>query len=500
MANLLLALTSAGLLVLIFPRFNLSFLAPIALTPLLLAAGREPFAWRRLLWGEIAGIAYWAGVCYWIQFVLVHHGGMSTAGSCVVFFLFCLVKGLHMAVFMFLAGPLIQRSFGVPAVAALWAGLERTHAPLGFPWLMLGNAGIDMDLPMRLAPITGVYGLSFLFALISATLAAILLGKRREQIVWLLPLPALILLPNLPPPSAGERQAVILQPNIDPEQDWRGETVARLCDRFVYRSLVAAWQASERKPELIVWPEVPAPFYYFSDPVFRGAINSLARMAESPVLAGTVAFTSDGAPLNSAVYVSPNGEVLARYDKILLVPFGEYVPRHLGFVQRITREAGDFVPGSQIVVVRLNGHHVGAFICYEAAFPHLVRQFALAGAEVFFNLSNDGYFGRSAARQQHLLLARMRAAENRRWLIRATNNGITGAIDPAGRLLEMFPEYEEMAARLRFSWVSETTWYARWGDWFAWSSLGVALALALWTWLPRYRPEMPPPAANAQSR
>jgi apolipoprotein N-acyltransferase len=177
---------------------------------------------------------------------------------------------------------------------------------------------------------------------------------------------------------------------------------------------------------------------------------------------------------------------LARYDKMFLVPFGEFVPPFFGWVNRISKESGDFVRGDKVVVVPLDGHGVGAFICYEAVFPHLVPRFTRAGAEVLFNLSNDGYFGRSSARHQHLLIARMRAAENRRWLIRSTNNGITVSIDPAGRIRQTLAPDFRTAARLRFGYEKGLTFYSRYGDWFAWSSLAASLAAALWAWWPKH--------------
>ena len=137
----------------------------------------------------------------------------------------------------------------------------------------------------------------------------------------------------------------------------------------------------------------------------------------------------------------------------------------------------------------VEGHRVGTFICYESVFPHLVRQFVARGSEVLVNLSNDGYFGRSAARYQHLLIARMRAAENRRWILRATNNGVSVAIDPAGRVRQRLAEYEETSARLGFSYESETTFYTRFGDWFAWLCLLSGLAAVLLSQRPVYKHE-----------
>jgi apolipoprotein N-acyltransferase len=177
--------------------------------------------------------------------------------------------------------------------------------------------------------------------------------------------------------------------------------------------------------------------------------------------------------------LGPNGAEIGRYDKIDLVPFGEFVPPLFSFVNRITQEAGDFVPGHDIRILPAAGHRLGVFICYESAFPDLVRQFTRKGADVLVNLSNDGYFGHSEARVQHLLIARMRAVENRRFLIRSTNDGITVVIDPSGRIIKRLPPFEELAAPVRYGVVEKATFYARHGDWFAWSCLVVGVALAI---------------------
>jgi apolipoprotein N-acyltransferase len=204
----------------------------------------------------------------------------------------------------------------------------------------------------------------------------------------------------------------------------------------------------------------------------------LARLTQTHFLFGTVSFTQSGAPLNSAVFLQPSGEFVSRYDKMYLVPFGEFIPPMFSWVNRITKEAGDFEPGRSIVVSKAGEHTVGTFICYESAFPHQVRQIANAGSEVLVNITNDGYFGKTSARQQHLLLGRMRAAENRRWVLRSTNDGWTVSIDPAGRIVDQFPPFEERAGRLGFSWISEKTFYTRYGDWFAWSCLIASFAAA----------------------
>jgi apolipoprotein N-acyltransferase len=463
--NLALALATAVLLVLTFPGFGFAVLAVVALAPLLVAMARERSPLRRFLIGEAAGIVYWCGTCYWIQFVMNVHGGMGVYESWGAFLLFGIYKALQTAVFALAAGPLMRRAYAVPAVAALWVAIERTHGTFGFAWHTLGNAGIDMSVPLRLAPFTGVYGLSFMFVMLSAALALVALRRRRREMAWVLALPLLYLLPRLPEASAGLERATLVQPNISETEDWNPATFAETLTRLRLLTLQAAGEGS-RPPRLVVWPEVPAPFLYDSDPVFRGEAQGIARSSRSAFLFGAVAHTPSGAPLNSAFMIGPGGEDLGRYDKMYLVPFGEFVPPLFGFVNRITQEAGDFAPGTRIVLFHFDGHSVGTFICYEAALPHSARRFAAAGAEVFVNISNDGYFGHSAARDQHLKIVRMRAVENRRWILRSTNNGITAAIDPAGRVLERLPVDRAAALQAHYSYVSEQTVYTRYGDWF----------------------------------
>lgn len=484
--NFGLALLAAAFLILIFPRFNATFLAPIAIAPLLIALAREPRPWMRFLLGWTAGVAYWFGVCYWIQFTLEHFGGMGTWGGWGTFLLFCVLKAIHLGVFAMLAAIVLQHPYAIPAVAALWTGIERTHSNAGFAWLTLGNAGIDMPLPLRLAPVTGVYGLSFLFAGLGTAVALLVLRRERRQLWWLAMFLVLFVLPSIPPPEAGAETAVVVQPNLKEDQEWSPVTADMMHEHLINISMRAALRST---PRLIIWPEAPGPFYYYRDPRLQEMANTLARETRTYFLFGSVAHTAKGEPLNSAVMLRPDGTVVDRYDKIHLVPFGEFVPPIFDFVNRITQEAGDFVPGTRRVLFDVEGHRMGAFICYESAFPSEVRKFAAEGAEVLVNISNDGYFGRSAAREQHLALVRMRAVENRRWVMRATNDGITASIDPAGRVVQSAPLFQERVERMAYSYVSSTTVYTRIGDCFAWSCLGLGIVALFASQWPHYIPE-----------
>jgi len=469
-ALLSLSLLSGALLVFLFPGFNLTWLAPVALAPLLIACADEPSWRRRWFVGWAAGVLFWCGVCPWIEFVIDVHGGMGPWGGWGTFLLFGLYKGLHMAVFATLAGFLMPRPWAIPAIAALWTGIERTHGFFGFAWLDLGNAAIDWPFLMRLAPITGVYGLSFVFAMLGCAVSLLVMRRPIRQLFWLAALAILFALPGLQHPAPGSRKALVMQPNIDTEMRWTEDTL-----RDLERKLALLSRTSGA--DIILWPEVPAPFYV-NDPAFRDYTAHIAQTSTVPLLFGAVGFTTQREPLNSAVMLDPAGKILDRYDKINLVPFGEFIPPLFGWVNRITHEIGDFVPGSRTVLFPINDHKLGAFICYESAFPDFVRQFTDAGAGVLVNLSNDGYFGRSEAHEQHLEIVRMRAAENRRWILRATNDGISASIDPGGRIVERMPAFTQTSALLPYDYENRETLYARHGDWFAWACFASGFLLS----------------------
>ena len=261
------------------------------MTPLLLALAREPRPLHRFLLGYSAGVVYWFCVCNWIQFVLEVHGGMGRWGGWGTFLLFCLAKAVHLGVFSLTAAIVLRHWFAIPAIAALWTGIERTHGNLGFAWLCLGNAGIDMGLPMRLAPWIGVYGLSFLFATMAAATALVLLRRGRKELLWLAWIPALLLLPGLPDAARGSQAAVMVQPNMPEEQEWTGTLERQLHQQLVTASLE---QALIAKPRLIIWPEVPGPIYYFRDYALREKVALLARTTHSYLIFGTVADHAQG--------------------------------------------------------------------------------------------------------------------------------------------------------------------------------------------------------------
>jgi apolipoprotein N-acyltransferase len=281
----------------------------------------------------------------------------------------------------------------------------------------------------------------------------------------LLLMAVLAVLPDLPASERGQSAAVLVQPNIPDDQVWNPATFDSAVEQLELLSMVTG-SDPVRQPDLLVWPEVPAPFYE-NTPEMTKMAQRAGRGGRTYFLAGIVGHTARAEPLNSAALWGPDGAEVSRYDKVNLVPFGEYVPWPFDFLaHKVSTEAGDFKAGAKIVVSRENGHSIGTFICYESVFPAFVRKFVVNGAEALFNLSNDSWFGTSGARFQHLKIVRMRAAENARWILRATNDGITVAIDPAGRIRREAPSYQPASLRMGFNYRQNLTFYTRFGDWF----------------------------------
>jgi apolipoprotein N-acyltransferase len=249
-----------------------------------------------------------------------------------------------------------------------------------------------------------------------------------------------------------------------------------------------------QQPDLLVWPEAPAPFS-FQDPHFGPYISRLATEFQHPVIVGIIDWKPvlEGnsrvprtglVPYNSAAMLNPIGQVAFTYDKIHLVPFGEYEPFPLihQVVTSVSEEVGGFRKGKERNVGRFsNGNTFSIFICYEAIYAGEIRQFANNGAQLLINISNDGWFGKSEAAEQHLRMARVRAVENRRWLIRDTNSGITAAIDPYGNVTRAMQRDTRGSADLPYDFRTDKTIYTRFGDWFAWMCVGVSAILVLLT-------------------
>ena len=500
----LLAIASGVLQVLIFPRPNLYWLCWIALAPLMVAVMRareadaaelltdEPYSFlvparaaQGFLLGWASGAVFYLGTCDWVYSVMHSYGGLSPAVSLLLLILFSLYIGLHHGLFGALLAVAGRSRAGFSRKALLlapflWVAVEllRAHV-VSFPWALLGTAQID-NLPLaRLASVTGVYGVSFEIALVNTVFAAVVLMHRKRRMPMLavalagaIALQATVLVKA--EPSQVDAHATLVQQNVPIVRQWSYEQYKALVDTLSAMSVAPGAARDPSVAPLIVWPESPAPFES-DDRLFTQSTAELARRQRSWLLAGVTAVqpgarADEGGPVyNSAVLVAPDGAVVQRYDKVHLVPWGEYIPFAwaFGFAKSLTHEVGTFAAGgAERTPLEVGSHRYGVFICYESVFPHEVRQFAGRGAEVFVNISNDAWFGDSGAPWQHLNMARMRAVENHRWLLRCTNNGVTASIDPLGRVAAVARRNERVALDAPYGLLSDTTFYTRYGDWF----------------------------------
>ncbi len=438
----------------------------------------------------------------WIATVLAVHGGLSTPGGWGVLLLIAGAWGILTGAFAWIVNRLSRRSVALACIGApfVWVTFEfaRAHLPeIGFPWNLLGYPASANLALLQLTTVTGIYGLSFLVAAFNALLAwfdAAGTPFTIRRLAILGAAAALILTVMLagqrfvPQPHANHyARAVQLDfpEAMEYPSDWFQAHTSEL-DEIELLSL-----ASHSRPaDLLIWPEAPAPFS-FEDLQFARRASALAIRSHHPFIAGTIewrplAGSSEAAarhvlvPYNSAVLVDPQGQDVFTYDKLHLVPFGEYEPFPLihRVVSNVSSEVGGFRKGTNYAVGRLSGGFTfSTFICYEAIFPGEVRRFAANGAELFINISNDGWFGRSAAAEQHLRMARVRAVENRRWMLRVTNNGITASVDPYGRIVSPLPVDVRAAADLPYDFRTDRTIYTRFGDWFAWLCVLVSAIL-----------------------
>jgi apolipoprotein N-acyltransferase len=286
-----------------------------------------------------------------------------------------------------------------------------------------------------------------------------------------------------PPALHADHVALLVQQNIPVSADWTPDYFLHTLTDLTDLSVKAA--ADAPKVDLIVWPESPAPFFTNEKP-FRDAMSGMARTTKAWIVVGAIGSdasrpNADAPVFNSAALISPSGNWTARYDKVHLVPFGEYLPfpSLFSFAGGLTKEVGRFGRGASRTPLNAGGAQLGTFICYESVFPDEVRQFAHNSARVFVNISNDGWYGDSGAYAQHLNQTRMRAIENNRWLLSATDTGVTASIDPWGRIVARLPRKERTALAAPYALTSVTTFYTRRGDWFAYACAIISVAALL---------------------
>ena len=503
--KLLLALTAGLLNWAVFPKAGLWPLVWVCQVPLLLASFREASGYRSLLLGFVAGLVFFFGTCHWIAGVLLNYGGLPWLGAQLLFLLLALYLSSFYALFSWAFARLSlsggSRCFWL--APALWVSTEYLRAQVltGFPWCLLGYGLVDAVNLSQIASWTGVYGLSFASISLSAFLVEVLVRPARSAALRLGSVALVLLCLTLgfawigKEPGKPAHLVRIVQTNIDLDQKLDAATRASLLDELAQLSIPSEQREFNPQSEsvrLILWPETPAAFYFNHDRDFRRRMENIARSAGAYFFFGFVDFqprSNGGAerdPYNSVAMLSPDGLAISQYNKIHLVPFGEYIPYEqlFFFVDKISTEAGNFKPGSRVVVTPLhNQRSVGTFVCYEAVVSDLVRQFARDGSQLFVNVTNDAWFGESAAPFQHLVMARMRAIENHRYLLRAANNGISAIIDPNGQVVKTVARNQRTFLEGHFGFETQMTIYARYGDVFAWLCLLTCGSVLIWQWL-----------------
>ena len=435
------------------------------------------------------------------------YGGIPKPLSFGILILFSLYLGLYHAAF----GALLVwfRRITSPEAALLvapflWVSIEMARSRItGFPWDLLGYAQVDNLSLIKLAPWTGVMGLSFLIAAVNAIWLFPMLSKQKRLsliscaaafvfVSW-----TIVSSHSVNWKEASPGSAVLLQENlgVGTEEANSQESKDQMLRAFSWLSEHPT-QGTSTSPQLIIWPEAPTSFVD-TDPILRQAMSKLAQDMKAPVIVNDVSFAERNPNgrydlYNSASFYRPSGSYAGRYDKMHLVPFGEYTPyKPLFFFVGHLLDDLPFIPGTKRTVFDVDGGHYGVFICYESIFGDEIREFAKNGAQVLVNISDDGWYGDTSAPWEHLDMARMRAIENHRWLLRATNTGITTVINPLGQTMETLPRHTRGALVAHFAYENDLTFYTRYGDWFAWSSVAiVVLALAVGEGRARFmRPE-----------
>jgi apolipoprotein N-acyltransferase len=479
----LLLLFCSVLIVLSFPKFSWSFLVWVAFIPLLKALEKKT-AGQRFRLGYLTGIFCSLGIYYWVTYSMRHYGGMNAINSFSILFLMVFYLALYFGVFAWLWGMYPPTGFFPLLWApAVWVVLEfiRAHLLTGFPWALLGHSQYNHLPVIQVAEISGVYGISFLIVLVNQTIyrlfwsEAPFLGWSRKwkEAVFTLSLFIFTLCfgyYSLSSQKQKDQQAptisvAVIQGNIDQSLKWdpayQEETVR------IYRAL--SLKALAGTPELIIWPETAAPFYFLNENRFTPELFRLTREGHTHLLFGSPALGyRQGKTLfyNRAYLLGPEGRI-SFYDKVHLVPFGEYIPwkRFLPFVGKMVEAIGDFSPGMGSNGLPHPRGKIGGLICFETIFPELSRAYKQEGCRILVNMTNDAWFGNTSAPYQHLSMLVFRAVENRVWIARAANTGFSAVIDSSGGIIKRVPLFQTGGIYAKIPLRDEKTFYTNHGDW-----------------------------------
>ena len=484
----LLAALSGALLFLSFPTLGHPAVAWLALVPLLVAVAKAT-SWQALRLGAVAGLVHFAGTLYWIPTVMVDYGGLPAPTAWLVHALLVGVLALFPALFAAGAADLATRfgARGLLFAPALWVTTElgRMYLFTGFPWALVGYSQVPFPAVAQAASVVGVLGVSALVVLVNGAIAYAVVagaGARRTPIVVTGALVAAVVafgywrLQDDSLLRAGSSLRVAaLQGDVRQDEKWNPLRSDAILETYLSqtRRAVAAGAG------LVVWPESATPFALDRDP--RGeAVRAVARETGAHLLVGTTQVERDPRTryYNAAYLIEPaEGATAGVYRKQHLVPFGEYVPLRwaLFFVAPLVETVADFSAGTEPRTLPVDGSPVGTAICYEIIYPGLVRELVLHGSQLLATVTNDAWYGRSAAPHQHFQQATMRAIEQGRFLVRAANTGVSGVLDPYGRVLARSELFEPAVLVEDVRLLDGLTIYGRFGDAPAYAGVAIAV-------------------------
>ncbi len=482
--TLLLTGLSVLLLVLSFPNFEIWPLAWIGLTPFLIAISRCTGR-RAFFHGWAAGSVFFYATCSWLTYSIINYGHIHPSLAYLSLVPGALLLGVFPGVFALAVARLVSR-WGIPALLLaplVWSSLE--WARLGVTGQLWNAIGYSQAYHPRLigsAQWGGVYFVGFLIVVVNAAIAFSIVSRSIRSLaislILILAVAGIVgysgFLAARPVPvvsDSGEITVVVVQPNVPMNPAEASERRSELIERHLALTKSGLQPAGmNRSPRLVIWPESPMNFSYAEDAQFQRLIGNFAREHQTYILFNSEEPAPNESYFNSALLINDEGRLVAQYDKIRLMPFGEFVPlpHWLPGASLITAIVGDFTPGTKYTLMPVGTTRAGVFICIESAYPSIARSFTAEGADVLINISNDGYLGPTAVMRQHLANAIFRAVENDRQLLRVTNTGISAAIGPDGAV---YGPTQPFTPEVRLWKIRPTsrnsTFYTRHGDWFA---------------------------------
>lgn len=492
MINLLLAALAGVLYALAFPDYSVSWLAFVALLPLLVAVARAGRGRAAFFYGWVAMSIAWLLMVPWVVRVMSHYGGLPYITGVLLFCAMSVFLGLYGGAFAIIVWHLKLREKFAPwlLIALAWAAIEyaRTYLLTGFPWNLIAAAIVDYTPLIQIDRATGPYMLGCLILLPSIVAAWLITQRPRGLARTIVVASTLIVLFvwwatgyvasqwRRGDANALPETAALLQPNISQEMRWSASNVVAIFQRM----MAMTEDAANHGVRMIVWPESTVPLSYATTDFYRDAIESVSSTRNADIILGSVA--EDPARPNrlwNAAFLVSGGRTIGHYDKIRLVPFGEYVPlrKMLFFAEKLVHAVGEFEFGTNDRPLR-GRYAYGPAICYEVVYPRITATQVKHGAEVIVTITNDAWYDGTYAPRQHLNQARLRAVEADRWMLRAATTGISAVVDPTGRIVQEIPMGQQGTIYAKFAVKQTITPYVRFGDWFAWVS-GIAVIIAL---------------------